>query len=37
VRELQPMFNGDFVVVLKDGTEVAGSRRYRDALRMLLG
>ena len=37
VRELQPMFNGDFVVVLKDGTEVTGSRRYRDALRTLLG
>jgi two-component system LytT family response regulator len=29
VRELQPMFNGDFVVVLRDGTKVAGSRRYR--------
>jgi two-component system LytT family response regulator len=31
VRELQPMFNGDFVVVLRDGTKVAGSRRYRGA------
>jgi two-component system LytT family response regulator len=31
VRELQPMFNGDFVVVLRDGTKVAGSRRYRTA------
>lgn len=31
VRELQPMFNGDFVVVLRDGTTVAGSRRYRAA------
>ena len=31
VRELQPMFNGDFVVVLRDGTKVAGSRRYREA------
>ena len=31
VRELQPMFNGDFVVVLRDGTKVAGSRRYRAA------
>lgn len=30
VRELQPMFNGDFVVVLRDGTKVAGSRRYRE-------
>ena len=31
VRELQPMFNGDFVVVLRDGTKVSGSRRYRQA------
>ena len=35
VRELQPMFNGDFVVVLRDGTKVAGSRRYRTAFDML--
>ncbi len=36
VRELQPMFNGDFVVVLRDGTEVAGTRRYREQLDRLL-
>lgn len=36
VRELQPMFNGDFVVLLKDGTQVSGSRRYRDALLSLM-
>jgi two-component system, LytTR family, response regulator len=35
VRELQPMFNGDYVVVLRDGTKVAGSRRYRAAFEML--
>lgn len=35
VRELQPMFNGDFAVVLRDGTKVAGSRRYRGAFDML--
>ncbi|HYI08249.1 MAG TPA: LytTR family DNA-binding domain-containing protein [Thermoanaerobaculia bacterium] len=35
VRELQPMFNGDFAVVLRDGTKVSGSRRYRAALDML--
>ncbi|HEY0139883.1 MAG TPA: LytTR family DNA-binding domain-containing protein [Thermoanaerobaculia bacterium] len=35
VRELQPMFNGDFVVVLRDGTKVAGSRRYRAGFEML--
>jgi two-component system LytT family response regulator len=37
VRELQPMFNGDFVVVLRDGRKVAGSRRYRAALDVLTG
>jgi two-component system, LytTR family, response regulator len=37
VRELQSMFNGDFVVVLRDGTEVAGTRRYREQLDRLLG
>jgi two-component system LytT family response regulator len=35
VRELQPMFSGDFVVVLRDGTKVSGSRRYRTAFEML--
>lgn len=35
VSELQPMFNGDFVVVLRDGTKVPGSRRYRAAFDML--
>lgn len=33
VRELQPMFNRDFVVVLRD-TKVAGNRRYRVAFNM---
>ncbi|MBL8261662.1 MAG: response regulator [Xanthomonadaceae bacterium] len=37
VRELQPMFNGDFVVVLKDGSEVPGSRRYRESIDRFLG
>jgi hypothetical protein len=29
------MFNGDFVVVLRDGTKVPGSHRYRGALERL--
>lgn len=37
VRELRPLASGDFLVVLRDGTEVAGSRRYREALDRLLG
>lgn len=35
VRELQPMFNGDFAVVLRDGTKVSGSRRYRTGFERL--
>jgi two-component system, LytTR family, response regulator len=36
LRELQPLFNGDFVVILRDGTQVTGSRRHRDALERLV-
>ncbi|WP_374473067.1 LytR/AlgR family response regulator transcription factor [Arenimonas sp.] len=36
VREVQPLFNGDFVVLLKGGAQVSGSRRYRAALDALL-
>ncbi|UXI65778.1 LytR/AlgR family response regulator transcription factor [Tahibacter amnicola] len=36
VREVQAMFNGDFVLVLRDGSEVSGSRRFRTALDALL-
>lgn len=37
VREVQPLFNGDFVVIQKSGAKVNGSRRYRAALEKLLG
>lgn len=37
VREVQPLFNGDFVVILGSGAQVNGSRRYRAALDKLLG
>ena len=37
VREVQPLFNGDFVVILKNGAQANGSRRYRAALDRLLG
>ena len=36
VMELQTMFNGDFVALLKSGVKVNGSRRYRDSLSQLL-
>lgn len=32
VKELQPLFNGDFTVILFDGTELTSSRRYRKNL-----
>ena len=37
IREVQPLFNGDFVVLLKNGAQVTGSRRFRAALDALLG
>lgn len=37
IREVQPLFNGDFVVLLEHGAQVNGSRRYRAALDVLLG
>lgn len=37
IREMQPLFNGDFVVLLRNGAQVTGSRRYRAALDVLLG
>lgn len=37
IREWQPQFSGDFVVVLADDSEVQGSRRYRDGIEALFG
>ena len=36
IKELQTLFNGEFAVILKDGTELATSRRYRKNLEPLL-
>jgi len=36
VRELQPWFQGDYVVILRDGTRLTSGRSYRGALRVLL-
>lgn len=36
IREVQPLFNGDFVVLLKNGAQVNGSRRFRSVLDALL-
>lgn len=37
IRELQPQFSGDVVLVLADDSEVQGSRRYRDGIEALFG
>lgn len=37
VKELQPMFHGEYVVILKNGTKLTLSRTYRDKLDKLLG
>jgi two-component system, LytTR family, response regulator len=37
VKELQPMFKGEYVVVLHDGTELKLSRGYRDHFEAMLG
>jgi two-component system LytT family response regulator len=37
VRELQPAFHGDYVVILQDGAELALGRSFRDKLEEALG
>jgi two-component system, LytTR family, response regulator len=37
IAELQPMFNGQYDVVLRDGLRLSLSRRYRDSLQRKLG
>lgn len=37
IREMLPLFKGEYLIRLKDGTELTSSRRYRDQLDALLG
>ncbi|MDE2139714.1 MAG: LytTR family transcriptional regulator, partial [Gammaproteobacteria bacterium] len=37
IREIQPLFNGDRVVILHDGSKLTLSRSYRDRVRVVLG
>lgn len=37
IKELQPLFNGAFSVVLKDGTKLTSGRHFRKNFRKLLG
>lgn len=36
IKEMQPLFHGDYEIVLKDGTNLTSSRSYRDKLQSLL-
>jgi two-component system LytT family response regulator len=36
IRELQPWFKGDYVVILRRGARVTTGRTYRDAVRRLI-
>jgi two-component system LytT family response regulator len=36
IKELQPLFNGEFAVILQNGTELSSSRRYRKNLEAIL-
>jgi two-component system LytT family response regulator len=36
VREMQPLYSGDYKITLRDGTELSSSRAYRAQLRPLL-
>lgn len=36
IKELEPLFQGDYVVILEDGTRLTSSRGYRDRLQELL-
>ncbi len=37
IREFQPWFQGDYVVILQDGTKLTSTRGYRDRVQGLLG
>ncbi len=37
IKEMQPLFHGEYVILLKSGAKVTLSRSYRDQLRSLLG
>lgn len=37
IKELKPWFHGEYIVILRDGTQLTLSRRYRERLNGLLG
>ena len=37
IKELQPLFHGEYAVILRQGTRLTLSRSYRDKLDQLMG
>jgi two-component system LytT family response regulator len=37
IKELQSWFNGEYAIILQDGTQLTSSRGYREKLDKLLG
>ena len=37
IKELQPLFHGEYAVLLHNGTRLTLSRSYRDKLQQLMG
>jgi two-component system LytT family response regulator len=37
IKEIQPWFHGDYIVILRDGTKLTLSRSYRDRLEEMQG
>ena len=37
IKELQPLFHGEYAVILRDGTKLTLSRNYRSSLSRLMG
>jgi two-component system, LytTR family, response regulator len=37
IKELRPLFKGEYQIILRDGTELTSSRRFREHLNQLLG
>ena len=37
IKELQPLFHGEYAVILRNGTRLTLSRSYREKLNQLLG
>jgi len=37
IREMQPWFKGDYVLIMRTGARIVSGETYRDAVRRLIG